>query len=233
MIFRNHSRTSQYGDITKHVFATITETWRLNCYGIKYALQFVQDQNTQCFAFNFISNQNNVLFTALCQFFQHRQEFLYARNLLISNQNRWLFIHSFLTTRISDKERTHPTLVQAKTFDNFSFQLQTLTGLNSNYAVFANFLDYASNQLSDFRISRRNRSNFSHAVRFAFNRLSQFIQFFNNFRASLLDAFPKFHRIMSSRNQSIRLFQNRICQHCYGRRAVACLLIQVLSGLLD
>ena len=167
------------------------------------------------------------------QFFQHWQEFLHARNLLIGNQNRWLFVHSLLTACVSNKERTHPTLVQTKTFDNFSFQLQTLTSLDSNYAVFTDFLDYASNQLSDFRISRRNRSNFSHAVRLAFNRLSQFVQFFNNFRASLLDAFPKFHRIMSSRNQSICFFQNRVRQHCYSRRAVACLLVQVLSGLLD
>ena len=233
MIFRNHSRTSQHSNITKYVFTTITETWRLNCYGIKYALQFVQDQNTQSFAFNFIGNQNNVLFTALCQFFQHWQEFLYTRNLLIGNQNRWLFVHSLLTTCVSNKERTHPTLVQAKTFDNFSFQFQALTSLNSNHAIFTNFLNHASNQFTNFCITRRNCSNFSHTVRLAFNRLSQFVQFFNNFRASLLDTFPKFHRIMSSRNQSICLFQNRICQHCYGRRAVACLLIQVLSGLLD
>src|SRR5262249_32018271 len=85
-LLANDLPTSQYSDITQHLFATIAKTGSLHSQDVEDTAQLVNNQSCQRFAIDIFGNDHDLAASLLNDLFDNRQDILYRANLLIGNQ---------------------------------------------------------------------------------------------------------------------------------------------------
>lgn len=138
-----------------------------------------------------------------------------------------------MTVDISDEEGAGKAFVVAEAFDDFLLGIETLTGLDSDDAVFADFADDFGNERANFGVASGNGGDFSDFFVVAIDFFGESIDFGDNFGAGLLDAFAEFHRIDAGGDEFVSFGEDIISQNSDSGGAITSDLIELGGSGFD
>lgn len=92
------------GDVGEDVFSAVTEGWGFDGEGIEDAFEFVEDEDTERFAVDFLCDEDEVFFASGGHFFEDREEILDATDFFIGDEDGWFFVDGFLAGGVGDEE---------------------------------------------------------------------------------------------------------------------------------
>ena len=90
---------------------------------------------------------------------------------------------------VGDEERRGIALVVAKALDDFLFDVKTLTGLDGDNAVFADFIDDLGDEFADFGVASGDSGDLGDFFVVALDFFGDFINTAYDFGAGFFDAF--------------------------------------------
>ncbi len=104
---------------------------------------------------------------------------------------------------IGDEKWRRVAFVIAEALDDFLFDVETLASLDRDDTVFANFVDNFGDEFADFFRAGGNGGDFGYLLVFTLDFFGLFINTFDDFCASLLDAMSELHRVDAGSNELV------------------------------
>ena len=229
-ISRDDGSAGEDSDIFHNFFTTVTEGWSFEDQCIEDAFEFIEDKYAESFAFDFFGNDNEIFATGLSHFLEEWYDVVDGGNFFVCNEDFWLIEGGFLAVSISYKEGGCEAFVISVTFGNFGLHFEALPLLYGNDAVFADFLNYISNEFANFSIACGDCGDFGNLLIIAIDFFSSFVDTLDNFGASGFNAFAEIHWVMTGSNKLISFGDNIVSKYGYCSCSVAGNLIKFLSS---
>src|SRR5580704_14391802 len=147
-IFSDGLAAGEDSDILQHSLAAIAEAGSLDGRDLQRSTQFVDDESSECFAFNVLSDDEQRL-AALRNLLKQGQKILHRADLLLVDQDVGVLKSNFHPLRISNEVRREIAAVELHALDHFQLRLQRLRLFNGNDAILADFLHSFGNDVSN------------------------------------------------------------------------------------
>src|SRR5438105_14146582 len=87
-LFADHLSTCDDGDVTHHLFATITKAGCSHCQDVERTTHFIDNQRCQGLTLDILGDNDQLTTPLLCNFFQYRQQVCNSTDLLVGEQDR-------------------------------------------------------------------------------------------------------------------------------------------------
>ena len=155
-IFGNHLPAGKHSNIFQHGFAAVTKARSLDRSALECPAKPVDYECRQRFTF-YVFRNNEKFFTCLYHFLQQLDNILNYRDLFIGNENVWIIHDTFHFISIGNHVRAEIPTVKLHTFHNFKACTHSFGIFYSNNTIITYFFHGISNQITNGRISRRNR----------------------------------------------------------------------------
>lgn len=233
LVARDDGSVGQDSDVFHDVFAAVAEGWGFEDESVKDALQFVQNENRESFAGNFLSDDNEIFAASLGALLKERNELASAADFLVGDEDERFIEDGFLAVGVCDEERRGEAFVVSEAFDDFLFHLETLALLDGDDAVFADFADDARNEFADFFVTGGDRGNFGDFFVIAFDFFGGFFDAFDDSGARFFNSLAKFHRIDAGGDELVGFVQDVISENGDSGGAIASDFVELLGGGLD
>src|SRR5215470_13754529 len=218
-VFADHFAAGQDGDVFEHSFAAVTEARRLDGGDLQRAAQLVDDQRRQSFPLDIFRDDQQRL-AHLGHLFEQRQQILHRADLLLVEQNQRVLERGLHALGIGYEIGRQVAAVELHALDHFEQRVQRFRLLDSDHAVFADFLHRLGDDPADGLIAvGRNRPDLGDGV--ALDRLGLILDRFDRLLDRLLDPALQGHRVGAGRHGLDPLFENLPRQDGRGGRAVA------------
>ena len=217
-IFRDDRSTREGCDILEHCFAAVAEARSFDSDGFEGATEFVDDQGSQCFAFDIFSDDEE-FFTSLDDFFQDREHFLDRSDLAVRNEDVRFAHDGFHFIRIGRHVRGNVAAVELHAFDDGELCAHGLRFFDSDDTVFADFFHSVSDEAADFFVTCRNGSDLSDGSLVGYGD-GTFLDFFDEFSDGFFDTAFEDHRVSAGCDVAHAFLNHGLGQDSSCRRAV-------------
>src|ERR1700689_1646415 len=174
-VFRDGLAASDGCDILQHRLATIAEARSLDGRDLQRATQFVDDESSQRFAFNILSDDDQRL-AALGNLLEQREKILHAGNLLFVDQDVRVLESNFHALRIGNEVRREIAAVELHALDHFELGLKRARLFHRDDAILPVFLHSFRNDVANgFVVVGRDGTNGAdHFSGYGFGELVEF-----------------------------------------------------------
>src|SRR5690606_11124378 len=211
-LFGDHGAASQDGDVFQHGLAAVAEARSLDSGGLQDATDVVNNQGSQCFAFNVFGNDQQRT-VGLGNLFQDRQKITDVADLLVVDQDERIFQNGNLLVRIVDEVGRQVAAVELHAFHDVQFVFKRLAVFNGDHAFLANLVHGVSNDLADGLVAvggdGTDLSDFLDGGAGA----GQLLQLFNGHCNTLVDTALEVHRVDAGGNILQAFFDDGLCQN--------------------
>src|SRR5699024_5768831 len=124
--FGDNLATGKDGNVFEHGFAAIAKTRGLNGGGFQNATDIVNNQGSECFAFDVFGNDEQRT-ARLSDLLEDGEQFADVADLFVVDQDVRLFEGSNLLLLLGNEVRREVATIELHTFDNVEFVFERLT----------------------------------------------------------------------------------------------------------
>ena len=150
-VFGNQHTASEDSDVFEHGLATVTEARGLDGGDLQGATHLVHDERCESFAIDVFGDDEERL-ALLCHVFEHREQILHGRNLLVVQQDVRILEGDFHAVGVGDKVRREVAAVELHTFHDVEHRVGGLGFFDGDHAVVADLFHGVGEQVTNFGV---------------------------------------------------------------------------------
>ena len=150
-VFGNQHTASEDSDVFEHGLATVTEARGLDGGDLQGATHLVHNERCESFAIDVFGDDEERL-ALLCHVFEHREQILHGRNLLVVQQDERIFESDFHAVRVRHEVRREVATVELHAFDNVEDGFCSLGFFDGDDAIVADLFHSVGEEFANFGV---------------------------------------------------------------------------------
>ena len=229
-VLADHLAMGEHADVLQHGLAAIAEARCLHGRDLQAAAQLVDDQRGQRLALDLFGDDEQRL-AGLHDRFEHRQQRLQARELLLVDEDVGLFQLDRHLLGVGDEVGREVAAIELHALDDFQLAVEALGLLDRDDALVADLLHGLGDHLADGLLAvGRNRADLRDLGRIL-DLLRLLLDLLDHLGHGFLDAALQVHRVHAGGDRLHALAQDRVSENRGRGRAVAGHVVGLLGNL--